>query len=210
VHTYLRYLRELPYREQIYWQSFNEWPKDGLSKRAITTDFKGEVYTEYDPLNSLKHKIAMLDASPPVWWNARDETVAKGVHYPVTTSPAEWADEILSLDQLVNEGFQTKALRALLTNISRPFEPDWGPFKLIEQCLVGRGIAEDEAKTTILSLRNLRDLRNLVKGHAAPQKRAALERDARTRFGSFRSHFANIATDCDTALGLIIRTLAQT
>jgi hypothetical protein len=38
VHTYLRYLRDLPYNEQVYWQSFNEWPKGELSKRAITTD----------------------------------------------------------------------------------------------------------------------------------------------------------------------------
>jgi len=56
VHTYLRYLAHLPYKEQLYWQSFNEWPKGPLSKRAITTDFKGEIYTDYDSLHSLKHK----------------------------------------------------------------------------------------------------------------------------------------------------------
>jgi hypothetical protein len=32
VHTYLRYLGELPYTEQVYWQAFNEWPKGGLSE----------------------------------------------------------------------------------------------------------------------------------------------------------------------------------
>jgi hypothetical protein len=209
VHTYLRYIRNLPYQEQIYWQSFNEWPKAGLSQRAITTEFKGEVYTEYDPLNSLKHKITELDKSPPRWWSARDESITKGVHYPVTTSPAEWADEILSLDQLVNEGFQTKALRALLIDQGRRFETDWGPFKLIEECLVSKGIAEDQAKTAVSSFRSLRELRNLLKGHAAPQRRNALEKDARTRFGSFRAHFADITTDCDTAFSLIIRTLPR-
>jgi hypothetical protein len=209
VHTYLRYIRNLPYQEQIYWQSFNEWPKAGLSRRAITTDFKGEVYTEYDPLNSLKRKIAALDESPPGWWNARDKAIAKGVHYPVTTSPAEWAGEILSLDQLINEGFQPKGLRELLTNLGQRFEMDWGPFRLVEECLILSGVQQDQAKNTVSSFRNLRELRNLLKGHAAPQKRTALEKDARTRFGSFRAHFANVATDCDTAFDLIIRILGR-
>ena len=48
VHTYLRYLGYLPYKEQLYWQSFNEWPKAALSERAIATDFKGEFHTDYD------------------------------------------------------------------------------------------------------------------------------------------------------------------
>jgi hypothetical protein len=43
VHTYLRYLRMLPLKEQVYWQAFNEWPKGPISKRAITTDFKGDT-----------------------------------------------------------------------------------------------------------------------------------------------------------------------
>jgi hypothetical protein len=85
VHTYLRYLRDLPYKEQLYWQSFNEWPKAPLSKRAITTDFKGEFYDEYDPLNSLKRKILELDEAPPPWWNRRGEPLAKAVHYPATS-----------------------------------------------------------------------------------------------------------------------------
>src|SRR6185437_16397021 len=61
VHSYLRYLGELPYKEQLYWQAFNEWPKGKLSDRAITTDFKGEVYRGYDPLQQLKQTIRGLD-----------------------------------------------------------------------------------------------------------------------------------------------------
>ena len=58
----------LPYSEQLYWQSFNEWPKGAISERAITTDFKGEFFYGYDPLNSLKRKIMYLDETAPSWW----------------------------------------------------------------------------------------------------------------------------------------------
>jgi hypothetical protein len=207
VHTYLRYLRDLPYKEQLYWQSFNEWPKGPLSKRAITTDFKGEFYDEYDPLNSLKRKILELDEAPPPWWNRRGEPLAKAVHYPATSSPTEWANEILALDQLLNEGFQIEHLRAAATALGRAIEAKWGAFKLIEECLTGSGVAEDEANAAVVSLRALRDLRNVLKGHGAPHKRSALEKQARTRFGSFRAHFVDIATKCDVALELVMRTL---
>jgi hypothetical protein len=113
VHTYLRYLAYLPYKEQLYWQSFNEWPKAFLSERAIATDFRGEWYTEYDSLNSVKAKVKRLDEKPPPWWLRRDEDLAKAVHYPATTAPAEWANEVLALDQLLIEGFRAKEFRSL-------------------------------------------------------------------------------------------------
>ena len=125
VHTYLRYLAYLPYKEQLYWQSFNEWPKGPLSKRAITTDFKGEFYTEYDSLRSLKQKIQKLDDDKPAWWQPRGQELAKAVHYPATTSAAEWANEILALDHLLIEGFRVKELRSMLEALGRPVKPDW-------------------------------------------------------------------------------------
>src|SRR6202012_7610 len=98
VHTYLRYLGELPYKEQLYWQSFNEWPQGGLSERAITTDFKGEIYSGYDPLNKLRHTIKTLDEEAPSWWQPRGDNLRAAVHNPVTSSAEEWGDEILALD----------------------------------------------------------------------------------------------------------------
>jgi len=90
VHTYLRYLAYLPYQEQLYWQSFNEWPRGFVSQRAFRTDFMGEWSTEYDPLQSVKRKVERLDKTPPVWWNPRGTELARTVHYPVTGSEAEW------------------------------------------------------------------------------------------------------------------------
>lgn len=55
VHTYIGYLANLPYEEQLYWQSFNEWPKGSISERAHQTDIVGEWHLEYEPLSALKH-----------------------------------------------------------------------------------------------------------------------------------------------------------
>ena len=49
VHAYICDLRKLPHQEQLYWQSYNEIPKTGISERAITNDFKAE-FTEPDSL----------------------------------------------------------------------------------------------------------------------------------------------------------------
>jgi hypothetical protein len=208
VHTYLRYLGYLPYKEQLYWQSFNEWPKGALSKRAIATDFKGEFYTEYDSLNSLKHKIQQLDEGNRAWWQPRGQEPAKTVHYPATASAAEWANEILALDHLLIEGFRVKGLRGMLKALRRTFEPDWKSLKLLEECLIGSGVDEEDARTAVTSLRTLHDLRTILKGHSAATKKSEAEKQAIAKFGSFRAHFAQSAAECDSALKLIMDTLS--
>jgi hypothetical protein len=54
VHAYIGDLARLPIEEQRYWQSFNEWPKETISKRAHENDILGEFSSEYDPLHLLK------------------------------------------------------------------------------------------------------------------------------------------------------------
>ncbi len=114
---------------------FNEWPKGPLSKRAITTDFKGEYYAEYNSLNSIKQKIRSLDDRKPVWWAVRGDDLATAVHYPATTSSAEWANEILALDHLIIEGFRERALRSLAASLGCVLQPDWKSLRLLQECL---------------------------------------------------------------------------
>jgi hypothetical protein len=208
VHTYLRYLRELPYNEQLYWQSFNEWPKGPLSHRAITTDFKGEVFTGYDALNSLKRKIKNLDQRRPAWWQLRGE-MAKTVHYPATRSASEWANEILALDQLVVEGFRVKELRELAQKLGGAVDKDWKSLRLLEECLAGTGMDADDAKQAISALRELHEMRSVVKGHSAAAKRRELEKQAVAGYESFRAQFTDLAARCDRALEEIINKLAR-
>ena len=52
VHAYICDLRNLPYQEQLHWKSYNENPKSGISERAITNDFEGEI-TEPDSFENV-------------------------------------------------------------------------------------------------------------------------------------------------------------
>jgi hypothetical protein len=207
VHTYLRYLGELPYREQVYWQSFNEWPKGPLSRRAVKTDFHGDFHTDYDPLLALKWKVNRLDKVHPDWWNPRGNELAQALHRPVTTSESEWADSILALDHLVTEGFAERSLKAMLTAIGRHFEKDWRSLKLLGEVLIGLGAEPDDSKAMIDAMRLVHDLRSIVKGHAAPAKKAAAATKAQRDYGSFRAHFEALAAGCDDALAFIMSHL---
>ena len=91
-------LNTLPYEEQLHWKQYNEAPRGPISKRAFTTDFQGSWATEYDPLQSLKSKLRKLHEEQVPWWNLRSGDLFDKTYYPVTTSPDEWADEILNLE----------------------------------------------------------------------------------------------------------------
>lgn len=207
VHTYIGYLAGLPIEEQRYWQAFNEWPKDTISKRAHQTDILGEWSTDYDPLNSIKHVILKLDATPREWWKPRGDALANAVRYPATDSPLEWANEIMALDQFLVEGFQSKPLRALAEAKGRKLDPSWQSLKIMQEVLVAIGRTKEDAEVVMLPLRKLHAMRNPLKGHGSTLERKKAEVDARTEFGTFRAHFTQLAADCDKALRSILEAL---
>lgn len=204
VHTYIGYLADLPYEEQIYWQAFNEWPDGSISERAYKTDILGDWDTNYDPLNSLKNTIRKLDKSPPVWWKPRGETLSDATRYPVTDSTKEWADEIMALDQLLAEGFLVKPLRALAETGGRKPDTSWQALKVMQEVLIVKGLSEEDAKAIIAPIQRLHGLRTEVKGHATADKKKKAEIEARTKHGNFRAHFTKLAADCDKALNEIL------
>ncbi len=207
VHTYIGYLADLPYEEQLYWQSFNEWPKGPISKRAFQTDIVGDFYHEHEPLGALKHTISLLDANPPAWWKKRGEELAEAVRYPATDSVKEWADEILALDQFLIEGFQPKPLRKIAEDAGRQLESNWASLRVLQEVLASCGLAEDVAKKFVLPLQKIHALRTEVRGHAAVKKKKAAESKARTEFGTLRAHFQNLVSDCESALNSILGPL---
>ena len=145
VHAYLCDLANLPYREQLYWQSFNEWPKAGISERAFQTDFEGSFSIAPDPLVQLKHEIAKLDKLKPDWWSPRGEAALAALHYPLTASREEWANAVLALDQLVVEGLVVKALRSRLESAARTTDKQWGSLRLLQNCLILAALDEADA-----------------------------------------------------------------
>jgi hypothetical protein len=114
VHAYIGDLARLPIEEQRYWQSFNEWPKETISKRAHENDILGEFSSEYDPLHLLKYKIGKLNVAPPDWWQPRGEAYMDAARYPATDSTLEWANEIMAFDQVLVEGFRSNPCESCL------------------------------------------------------------------------------------------------
>jgi hypothetical protein len=207
VHTYLCYLADLPYKEQLYWQAFNEWPKSPISKRAFETDFEGNFSTIADPLIDLKREVSTLDKAKPAWWQPRGDTLASSLHYPITSSPEEWANAILALDQFVVEGFVQRVLRARAADAGRAVERQWGSIRLIQECLVSAGLDEAEAAALVEPLKQTHFLRTKVKGHLAESEKEALIKQARTEHGSLAAHFRKLATDVQASFHRIVELL---
>ncbi|RSU53987.1 hypothetical protein [Sphingomonas sp. S-NIH.Pt15_0812] len=207
VHTYLCYLGNLPYNEQIYWKSFNEQPKAPISERAFETDFEGSFSSMPDPLVSLKYEVAKLDKSPPDYWQPRDGSLAEALHYPLTASSEEWATAILVLDQLVVEGFVQKALRLRLDAAGRGYDKQWGSLRLLQEVLVTTGYLEDEAKDQMEPLKHLHYLRSKVKGHAAATEKANLIKRAKADQGSLPAHFRWLVAGVQETFDRIVERL---
>lgn len=210
VHTYIGYLANLPYEEQLYWQSFNEWPKGPISKRAFENDFEGKFSSEYDPLHMIKYKIRQLDKKPPAWWKARGDSLIDAAHYPATDSVSEWGDEILALDQVLVEGFLSKPLRQLAEEAGRAVDKQWQSIRLLQDLLEAHGRTADEARAVIEPLTTLHALRSKLKGHGAPSERAEAAKRARTEHSTLRAHFTALAGGCDHAFVAVLKILNAT
>lgn len=209
VHAYIGDLARLPIEEQRYWQSFNEWPNGGISKRAHENDILGEFSSEYDPLHRLKYKIGKLNAAAPDWWQPRAEAYMDAARYPATDSTLEWANEIMAFDQMLVEGFQLKPLRKLLEAKGRKLEASWQSLRVISELVIASGKTVDEARAFLTPLSRLHALRNVLKAHSSVEEKAKEERLARSTHRTLRAHFKDLASQCDKAFDEIMIALGM-
>ncbi|WP_448121526.1 hypothetical protein [Xanthomonas arboricola] len=207
VHAYIGDLAKLPYEEQVYWQSFNEWPKASISKRAFESDFEGKWSGEYEPLHMLKYKIRQLDETPPTWWKTRGDELMNAARYPATDSVSEWGDEILALDQLLVEGFLQKPLQKLAADAGRTVDKQWQSLRLLQDYLEAQGRTAEGARAVIDPMYRLHKLRSLLKGHGAPSERTAETKKARTEHGTLRAHFKALTGACYASFITVLKAL---
>lgn len=207
VHAYIGDLAHLPYEEQMYWATFNEWPKGPISKRAHQTDILGEWNSEYDALVSLKSKVRTLDEVRPPWWSVRGEAVLEAVLAPATDSPKEWSDEILALDQLLVEGFVVTPLRAICRSLGRKPNESWASLRVLGEIVVASGRTPEQTKLLLAPLAKVHALRSEIRGHATGEKKEVAIREARTEHGNFRAHFYSLAAGCDEAFDALLEVL---
>lgn len=209
VHTYLQDLSFLPYEEQLYWKSFNEEPRAPVSKRSFDSDFKGEWTDRIDPLDSIKHRAASLDRSPPAWWSERGEPVLLAAQYPSLENASEWGDELMHLDQLVVEGFKLSGLRGIASRRGIAIETNWKSLKLIECILVAAGRTVDEAKEVIAPFQRLHALRNVLTAHTAGSAKAEERAAAIRQYKTYRAHFEQLAARIDAGMEIIAAVLSE-
>lgn len=204
VHAYIGDLAKLPLEEQLYWQSFNEWPKGSISKRAFENDILGEFSSEYDPLESLKRKVERLNKGKLDWWSSRSDAIIAAARYPASDSVREWGDEIMALDQLIVEGFLPKSIKSMLQPGSTPLDPNWGSLRLLQEYATQKGRTADEAKSLLSPLRELHSLRTTLRGHSSTNGRKDAEATARRKFGGLGKQYRDLATRCDASIGEVL------
>lgn len=188
VHAYICYLRDLPYAEQLHWQSFNEAPKTGIAKRAIQTDFEGQ-FADFSTPFEMVLGIARRWNYPSVpWWTMRDPKLIDRVSLPLTASRDEWAQAFLDLSQLVVEGLEIDVIRAKLDSAKVSYENQFGTIVLLERLMSRDG----QPPARLEGLRTLQTLRNKTKGHAGGSDADDLAHSAQMEHGSFTNHFQHV------------------
>ena len=205
VAVYICDLRDLPREEQVYWAIFNELPRAGLSKSAITTDFLGEWPDEPTPLEAVIEVLERWRTKNLVWWSWVAEGEPSHLTVPRMGNRDEWAEAFLTLSQAVIEGFRVKALRSSLENIGALFEQDNQSIKLLERLLHSKGKLEVEEK--LEALREINDVRVQAKAHATGGKGREIAKDAQANHGSYAAHYEHVCRKLAEELALIEETL---
>jgi len=203
VHTYLVYLGYLPHSEQLYWKSFNEKPKAGISKRALTTDFHGEWDLSYEPLSSLKKTLEKLEKEKGELWACADNNLCQRLNYPVTDSLKEWADEIHTLDKLVVEGFKYSYLKEMAKSLNC-FDDKLGSTKLLKRILETNEINDNEVNNMIAPLEDIHFLRTKFAGHRFGNEANKIRKDLIARYGDLKNHFRAIVEKIDKSIEALL------
>ena len=207
VHVYICDLRNLPHSEQLYWKSFNEEPKAGISERALTNDFKGEPVEITDPLTKIKHILRQWGQSDVPWWKLRDPASAGRVTPPLTGSRDEWAHAFTNLAQLVIEGFETKIIRAKLDELRIVWQRDEKSLLLLERALSSE--ATNGRARKLNGLRLVQRIRSKVNAHTRGTEADALATRAVQEHGSYAAHFEDVCRDVALDLEHIERAFGQ-
>ena len=191
VHAYICYLRDLPCNEQMYWRSFNEAPKDNISKRAFEHDIMGEWSPIPDPLSDLLSAVEQWHHKRVSWWKLKDNNLLNHITTPHTMSRDEWAQAFMNLSQLIIEGFVLKSIKRELDTENIAYKQE-GSIILLEKLLVAKSLLQQDQSLEGLKATNL--IRTKAKAHFSTLAKK-LASDALLSHGSYADHFRYV---CDT------------
>jgi len=201
VHTYICYLRALPHDEQLYWRSFNEKPKAGISERAFRADFEGEWSDIVTPLERVLYIMRQWADSSIEWWVLREEGLIERANTPRTSSRDEWARSFMELAKLVVEGFQMKFIRSRLDESGVEFETEEKSLKLMERFLAAHGVLADHER--LVNLRTVQHIRTKVEAHYGGSDARRLASAALEEYETYTAHFESVCEGVARELDVI-------
>ena len=213
VSAYICYLRNLPYQEQLYWQSFNEKPKAGLPEDVVRPDFHGKFPLKDPPLSRVEYILRGWNQEAPSWWKTRNQRVLDAVRVPRGDSSQEWGSAFQALATAVVEGFLVRPIRKLLANRGMEFRTNEGSITLLEKAIAAADITRTPRDSIRLEgLREAQSIRSKVAAHAGGSVAETLKNNALSDYGTFAAHFEavcnRIATEL-TAVNDALKLLSQ-
>jgi hypothetical protein len=209
VHTYLTYLGNLPYSEQLYWMAFNESPKSPISRRAFTTDFMGEWCHDPDPLRDLQASLTDLHTSGVKWFRLREPNFVDQLHYPLTPSVKTWSDTLIALAKLVVEGLERKYFEERAKGEGAQGDPKWGSIRWVQEAMKSSGISDEIVDEVISPLRTVQELRTKLGAHSGGSEASSIRADLLREYKTPRLHIEHLCNQLVRSL-YVLRNLGWT
>ena len=209
VHTYIKYLGDLPYSEQLYWKSFNEDPKGPISQRAIATDFKGECYEGPDPLRDLQAILNELHTSSVKWFKLREPDLVKQLHYPLTLSAKTWSDILIALAKLVVEGLEKRFFEEQAESKGANGDPKWGSIRWVQEAMKFSGASDETIDEVIVPLRIVQELRTKLGAHSGGSEAASIRADLLRKHKTPRLHIEHLSGQLVRSMDLLRKLWQQ-
>ena len=190
--TYLYYLGHLSYKEQLYWKSFNEKPKAGISKEAFCTDFMGKPFTGPDALRDLMHLVKRRLAHVE-WYGSVDPDLLDQLSQPI--SKKQWNETIGLLSKIVIQPLDKLFFRREAGPQPKDSgHEEWQSISWIEAALMASGDKQERARKVTEPLRDLRQLRNRMFAYDIGSKKPRQYESKIREYGSPRGHIEDLCT----------------
>ena len=202
IFAFLCDLRRLPYREQLYWKSYNEEPKGPISRRSFENYFLGEWSSYETPLERLSDILNDWGRRRLAWWQISDEKLLHRLYTPITDSRDEWGMAFLELSKIVIEGFQKGPIQVVLLQENIPFENDHGSLTLLERLLSARA-SEGDGPVRLKGLKEAQLIRTKAHSHSAGSEADKLAKGALKEHGTYRGHFERVCVQIVSELEAI-------
>jgi hypothetical protein len=188
VHTYIKYLGDLPHSEQLYWKAFNEPPQDAISKRAFKTDFEGSFDLDPDPLRDLQTELTRLQEAAPKWFTLREPELLRQLNYPLTASNKIWGDVLKTLAKLVVEGLERGFFESKAREAGAAGDAKWGSIRWAEEAMRVGGVDPDIIAEVLGPLRNAQFFRTKLDAHSGGVEASALRASLLRQHKTPRAH----------------------